>query len=207
MSKWRIGSLILLVAVAITGCSSSKPLFNGKNLDGWVEVGSDGAWSVQDGVLRCNGQASGYAWLSTTDKYGDYELQLDWRIPPEGNSGLFLRAPDREGRTSMEGFEVQIKDDRGEENLADVSGSVFMRILARGKFSKPPGQWNHFRIVCRGRHLMIELNGHKTVDAHMDEVEPLGDAAPMTQVPGTGYIGLQNHHCPVEFRNIRLREF
>jgi len=196
-----------LVVAVIVGCSESKPLFNGRNLDGWVEVGSEGSWSVDKEILGCNGQASGYAWLSTARKFGDFELTLDWRIPASGNSGLFLRAPDRQGRTSMKGFEVQIKDDRQLEDLVDASGAVFMRIAARGKFSKPPGQWNHFRIICKGRHIRVELNGHVTVNANMDAVNPAGEAPPMSQVPDVGYIGLQNHHCSVEFRNIRIREF
>ena len=113
-------------------------LFNGNDLTGWVEIGSDGAWSVQEGILRCNGRKTGYAWLSTDRKFGDFELALEWRIEPGTNAGIFLLAPDREGRTSQKGCEVQIKDDREDPDLSDVSGAVFKRIPAAGKFAKPP---------------------------------------------------------------------
>ena len=181
-------------------------LFNGNDLTGWVEIGSDGAWSVQDGILRCSGQKTGYAWLSTDRKFGDFELALEWRIEPGTNAGVFLLAPDREGRTSQKGCEVQIKDDREDPDLTDVSGAVFSRIPAAGKFAKPPGTWNRFEITCVDRVLRIVLNGRLVSDRPIDSVKPAGDPWRMTELPDEGYIGLQNHGDPVEFRNIRIRK-
>lgn len=203
--KWMCAAAVL-GAVAACGCTADTPLFNGKDLTGWVEVGSAGSWSVRDGVLRCSGRKDDYAWLSTDRKYGDFSLTLDWRIEPGVNAGIFLRAPDRKGRTSLKGFEVQMKEDRADADLTDVSGAVFRRIHAAGRFSKPPGQWNHYRITCAGRQLRIELNGQVVSDTDMDTVEPLDKDPPMRDVPDQGYIGLQNHGDPVEFRNVRIRE-
>jgi hypothetical protein len=198
-----------LLLVMAAGCSSTKPLFNGKNLSGWVEVGSEGAWTVkEDGVLHCSSERTGYAWLSTEDKYSDFMLTLEWRVTPDANSGVFLRAPAREGRISIDGIEVQIKDDRNDKTFEDVSGSVFRRIPASGKYAKPIGQWNKYEITLKGRQLRIELNGHLVSDTNIDDVPPQGNDKPLADIPCKGYIGLQNHGDghPVEYRNIRIKE-
>lgn len=203
----RIAVLSLLgMLIGLTGCQSSQALFNGKDLTGWVELGSQDAWSVEDGVLLCSGEKTGYAWLCTQEKYGDFELTLDWKISEGGNAGVFLRVPKREGRASMEGFEVQIRDDAQDENLSDVSGAIFRRVNARGIYSKPAGQWNTYRITCLNRQVRVVLNGQLAAKADMDQVEPLDQDPPMADVPDEGFIGLQNHGDRVSFRNISIRK-
>lgn len=183
-----------------------RPLVTGEALDNWVEIGSTGAWSVEDGILKCSGDKDGYAWLATKDKYADFVLELEWRVPEAGNTGVFLRAPDYEGRTSMKAFEIQIRDDAGDDDLTDVSGAVFRRIPASGNYSRPVGQWNDFSITMKGRQLTILLNGHTVSDTDIDTVEPLEGDPPMKHVPDEGHIGLQNHGQQAEFRNIRIKE-
>jgi len=198
MKRVRIG--LVSVVLFVLGCQSAvSPFVRDGQLRG-VELGSQGAWSVVDGVVACSGDKDGYAWLSTDRVYGDFELTLEWRIEPEGNTGIFCRAPDRKGRTSMKGFEIQARDDVHDTTLDDVSGAVFSRIPAAGKFSKPVGQWNRFKVTCRGRQLRIELNGHLVSDTDMDTIES------MRSVPNEGYMGLQNHGTPAAFRNIQIRE-
>ena len=205
-TKWIVIAGVILVSVSASGCSTSRSLFNGQDLDGWVEVGSDNAWPVTNGVLACNGQKHSYAWLSTDRMYRDFELELDWRIEPATNAGIFLRAPAREGRISMLGIEVQIKDDHADPDFTDVSAAVFRRIPASGIYSRPVGQWNHYKIRLVGRTLRIELNGQLASETDIDTVTPLDNDSPLSAVPDVGYIGLQNHGQPVEFRNIRIRE-
>ncbi len=202
----RICLALLGCAFLAGGCASGRPLFDGRDLTGWREIGSTGAWSVVDGVLHCNGQKEGYAWLCSEGRYGDFELTLDWKISSGGNSGVFLRAPGPEGRISMLGFEVQILDDADQSDLADVSGSIFRRVSALGKYSRPAGEWNTFKITCVGRHVRIELNGQLACEADFDKVPAQGDDPPMRGVPNVGHIGLQNHASVVAFRNIRIRE-
>lgn len=205
MTRW-ISVLTLLAAITATGCSTSMPLFNGKDLSGWTEVGSDGAWSVEDGVLTCNGQKHAYAWLSTNERYADFELELKTRVVPGTNSGIFLRAPAREGRISMDGIEVQIKDDKDDPDFTDVGGSVFRRIPGSGIYTKPVGEWNHYRIRLVGRHLRIELNGKLVSDTpNINTVPPMEGDKPLSEVPEEGYIGLQNHGQVVSFKDIRIK--
>lgn len=198
---------MVFTALAATGCQTGASLFNGRNLVGWTEIGSTGAWTAEEGgVLRCSGKMDKYAWLSTDRRYSDFVLDLDWRVFEKTNSGIFLRVPDREGRTSMKGFEIQIRDDAMDNDLSDTSGAVFRRVAAPAKYAKPTGQWNHYRITVRDRHVRVELNGHVTVDTDFDTVQPKEKDPPMSAVPNQGYIGLQNHGTPVEYRNLRLRE-
>lgn len=207
-------AFLSILVILSSGCSTGRRLFNGKDTSGWVEVGSQGAWTAETGnvcptrgpALKCSGRNIGYAWLSTDREYGDFELTLEWRINPGGNTGVFCRVPDRDGRASMKGFEVQARDDRNDKDLTDVSGAIFNRIAAAGRFARPPGQWNRLKIICMGRRLRVELNGHVTVDADMDSVPVKGNDPPMRNVPDAGYIGLQNHGTPAEFRDIRIRE-
>ena len=192
-------------AFIICGCQAGTPLFNGRDLSGWQEIGSSGAWTVADGVLQCSGQKDGYAWLATDRKYGDFELNCQWRLDADGNSGVFLRVPDIQGRASMTGLEVQIRDDAADPDLTDVTGAVFRRIPASGRYAKPLGQWNHLKLTMMGRKLRIELNGYLVSETDIDAVKPLGNDPPASAVPDEGFIGLQNHGTPVQFRNIRIR--
>jgi hypothetical protein len=199
-----IGLLGVVGLCGAGGCASSqaawRPLFNGQNLEGWTEIGSVGAWSVEDGVLQCSGEHTKYAWLSTDRTYGDFILSFDWRIEPGVNAGVFCRVPQHEGRASMTGFEVQIVDNAVMEKANEKCGSIFARAAAAPGVCAPPGQWNHYEISCRGRHVTVVVNGVTAIDLDMDTIESMRD------VPNEGYIGLQNHGDPVEFRNVKIRE-
>lgn len=196
--------LALLLAGLSTGCASTSdtfaPLFNGKDLAGWSEIGSKGSWSVQDGVLKCNGKKDGYAWLCTDRKYGDFVLECDWRIYEKTNSGIFCRVPQKEGRASMLGFEIQIMDDNNRRPEDQLTGSLFQRADAGVKAARPVGEWNRYEITCIARHVRVVLNGVIVNDVDMNAI------ASMKDVPAEGYIGLQNHDTPVDFRNVRIRE-
>ncbi len=205
--------LLLWGCVAVTvlmacGCQTGSPLFNGRDLTGWEEVMPQGAWSVQDGILKCSGvkDPKAYTWLSTDRKYGDFELTFRWRVQKDANTGVFLRVPERVGRASMTGMEIQIRDDTADPDLKDVCGAVFQRIPASGRYARPLGEWNIYKLTMAGRRLRVELNGRLVSDTDIDTVKPQGKDPAMSAIPNEGYIGLQNHGTPAEFRDIRIRE-
>ena len=79
-----------------------------------------GAWSVQDGILKCSGvkkDARPTPGCPRDRKYGDFELTFEWRVQKDANTGVFLRVPERQGRASMTGIEVQIRDDSADKDL------------------------------------------------------------------------------------------
>jgi hypothetical protein len=202
-------SFVMLLALD-TGAAALAgewtPLFNGKDLAGWKAVGgSDAAWKVEDGLLYCAGGGGG--WLSTEDEYADFELELEFRLPPGGNSGVFLRSP-RQGDPAYTGMEIQVLDDEAKE-YADIQpwqhcGSLYDVVPAKLGAVKKAGEWQKYDIVCKGRHVKITLNDVVVVDTNLDDHKDKEEKHPGLKRP-TGYIGLQNHGTRLDFKNIRLR--
>lgn len=182
-----------------------KSLFNGRNLEGWKPVGDPHIWSVKDGAIHCSGK--GYGWLASKDEYDNFELELDFKIPPGGNSGVFLRCPPS-GDPSHVGMEIQILDDNAPIHKDILpyqhSGSLYGIQPANPRLNGNPGHWQHYHIVCDGRRVSVKQNETKIVDV---------DLAAKKDIPpefvgykrSKGYIGLQNHSSEVDFKNIRLR--
>ncbi|MBW7995477.1 MAG: DUF1080 domain-containing protein [Candidatus Glassbacteria bacterium] len=210
----RNGVLLAVVAVLLSltlnGCGGDGfvPLFDGRTLEGWHADGGDiAAWKAEDGVLRCVGGGGG--WLATDETYADFILELDWKIPPEGNSGVGLRFPP-ESHVSQTGMEIQVLDDEAEKHRdikpAQQTGSIYYQVAARQGAANSPGEWNHFRITCDGPLVVIELNGTEVTRANMDEYTVgQGGLTPLAQRPRSGHIGVQNHQTGVDFRNIRIK--
>lgn len=180
-------------------------LFSGHDLTHWTPVGANAdSWHVEDGVLYTQGGGGG--WLSTNKTYDNFELQLEFKLPEGGNSGVFIRAP-RKGNPAYQGIEIQLLDDYAEQ-YADLhdwqyTGSLYDVKAPSKEAVKQAGTWQKMTITVNGPHIKVVLNGVKINEANlinfMDRVE---------EHPGlkrrSGYIGLQNHHSRVEFRNIIL---
>src|SRR4051794_18038909 len=84
--------VVILATSDLVYAADWRPLFNGKDLAGWKTAkGEPKNWRAENGLLVCEGGGGG--WLSTDKQYSDFELELEYRVPPDGNSGVFLRAP------------------------------------------------------------------------------------------------------------------
>lgn len=186
--------------------SGFRPLFNGKNLEGWKTAGN---WLIQgDGSLMIKPRAGEKGWqrydayLWTDRKYKDFILDLEYTYPPGGNSGVFFRVADTADPVKQ-GIEVQILDNYGQENAlsAHDHGGVISSTGPLVNMSLPPHQWNRMVIQCVGSHLQVELNGRQIIDTQLNE-------GPLKDRPLEGYIGLQDHGEPnnLRFRNIRILE-
>ncbi len=193
-------------------------LFNGKDLSGWKgllkppldspanrakatpeelaeaqkeadQVMRDG-WHVEDGTLVFNGNGRS---LCTAKDYGDFEMYVDWKIGPDGDSGVYLRgAP-----------QVQIWDPNhwkigsgglynNEKNPKDATKIA----------DKPIGEWNTFYIKMVGNQVTVKLNGETVVDNVTMENYWERDKP----IYPTGQIELQNHGNTIWFKNVYLRE-
>ena len=186
-------------------------LFNGIDLCGWKQYASDKKeWTVEDGLLVC--RKGGGGWLGTDRNFADFELRLEYRLRPGGNSGVYLRAPEQ-GHISRVGMEIQIIDDFHPNyhhlDFYQYTGSIYHVVAPTRRTSKPAGQWNSLTIRARGRQVTVTLNGSKIVDADLERCRLDPEVA--KEHPGltrsTGRIGLQSHTDRVEFRNIRIKEF
>jgi hypothetical protein len=206
---WVLILFLPLVAAAQDTPAAFQPLLDGKSLAGWVVKGEpgkaapEGEWTVKDGVLTAT---PGHSWLSTEKTYGDFVLRLEWRVPENGNSGVFVRVPDLQPSQQpyVEGIEIQVLDDAGPEYKGKLkpwqyAGSIYGAVAAENSSYKGQGEWNSLEITCRGPSIEVTMNGNKVAVADADKVETLAKR------PRRGYIGLQNHGTPVEYRGIGIR--
>lgn len=183
-------------------------LFDGKTLTGWQ--GATQGYTVVDGTIQCLPEKGGN--LLTEKEFSDFELRMEFRLPPGGNNGVGLRAP-AQGHVATEGLEIQVLDNTAlkYKTLAPYQyhGSVYGLIPAKRGYLREIGQWNEQTIVLVGRKITITLNGDKIVNGDLDQALEHG-AMDGKDHPGakrtTGRIGFLGHNDPVAFRKIRIRE-
>ena len=95
MRIFLISLFIFLVQIGIAAENGFQPLFNGKDLTGWQGMGGPTTnWTIKDGMLSCTGKG-GSKWIATKEVFGDFELRIEFNIPTNGNSGVFIRAPEK----------------------------------------------------------------------------------------------------------------
>ena len=188
------------------------PLFNGKDLQGWLLVhtaNSGQGYLVEDGKIVCPRDGGGN--LLTMAEYGDFVLRFEFKTEPGGNSGVGIRAP-LEGDIAYTGMEIQILDHdharyAGQLQPWQRHGSVYNVHAAEGDALRPAGEWNEEEIRAEGDRITVTLNGQVITRADLSRVT---DPEVLAKHPGvsrkTGRIGFLGHGSFVEFRNIRIRE-
>jgi hypothetical protein len=204
-----LGAASLALALLPAGAAEPVRLYNGRDLTGWhVESGKLESWKANGEMISCVLPGGGY--LATDKEYGDFELRLEYRIPPAGNTGVGIRFP-RGGWPSTAGMEIQILDDADPryKNLKPThrNASIYTFVGPKVNPAKPPGEWNRLVIRCKGPLVVVELNGVETSRVNMDEhQEPGKGTIPLSKRPRKGLVGLQSHGDKVDFRNIEITE-
>jgi hypothetical protein len=161
-------------------------LTEGNTMKGWHAEGPN-QWIAENGILRSPKSGAN---LVTDQKFDDFKLHVEFRIPKGSNSGVYLR-----GR-----YEVQVTDSKGMEPALDQMGAVYGFILPSEMVAKEAGEWNTYDITLIGRKLTLMANG-KTVINNQDIPGITGGALDSNEgEPGPLYI--QGDHGPVEYRNI-----
>jgi hypothetical protein len=194
-------------------------LFDGKDLDGWKGLVMDpparakmspeqlaaeqvkadenmrAHWQAENGEIVFDGKGQN---LCTKRDYQDFEMLVDWKIPPKGDSGIYLRGSPQ--------VQIWEPNSPGQFMPADGSGGLYNNekgLRHPLKFAdKPVGEWNRFRIVMVGEKVHVFLNGelvvnNTTLENYWERNQPI---YPM------GAIELQNHFGPLWFKNIYVRE-
>jgi hypothetical protein len=173
-----------------------------------------GYWTCDDGVLRSI--AGRRMDLITREQFADFDLQLDWKLAPGGNSGIFIGVTEATAETYWSGPEMQINDDvvnPDGQNPKTSAGALYDLIAPNEKKRLyPTGQYNHARVLSRGGHVEYWLNGKKIVEYDWDSaaMRDLIKASKFKDAPffmkeRNGYIGLQSEGDEVWFRHIRIR--
>jgi hypothetical protein len=186
------------------------PLFNGRDLDGWFVVNRQGpGFLVEDGLLVC--PREGGQKLMTAKQYANFVLRFDFRMEPDGNNGIGIRAP-RDGHTSTKGIEIQILHEgprysREKLRPEQLHGSIYDVVPARSGYLKPPGEWNSQEILADGSHVRVTLNGAVILDFDLALIQ---EPTVLAKHPGLrnriGHIALLGHQSRIEFREILIRE-
>jgi hypothetical protein len=190
-------------------------LFNGSSTEGWrgfKQTGVPAGWQVVDGALTRVAEGGD---LVTAEQFGNFELQLEWKIVPGGNSGVMYRVTEDADATYETGPEMQVLDDArhpdGKSRLT-AAGSCFGLYPAPAGIVKPAGEWNAARIVVKGNHVEHWLNGTKVVEYELGspDWEARVKASKFAQWPGygrakTGHIALQDHGEEVAYRGVKVR--
>lgn len=193
----------------LTDDPAFRPLFNGVDLSGWVNVNTaPSTWTVRDGMIVCSGKPTGL--LRTDRMYENFILEMEWmHLDPKGNAGLFVwsDALPAVGAPFSRAVEVQVMvGSEGDWFTSD--GDIFPiwgarmtpengrggdRAFPTEKRVRPAGQWNHYRVECDRGHISLAVNG-KVVTRGRDAS------------PRKGYIVLESEGTPIHFRNLRIRE-
>jgi hypothetical protein len=174
------------------------PLFNGKDLSGWVVMGDPQGWKVVDGMIHSDAGKGGL-WLRSEKEYGDFILKLEWKVSEGGNSGVFIRAK-KEDAPWVSGYEIQISNPRQDDS--HCTGSLYGYVPVKKRPDESANKWHTFEIECRGPRIRVVSDGVECIDYDQSSGEKTRDK------PLKGYLGLQDAHVGaghIQYRNIRIK--
>jgi alpha-3'-ketoglucosidase len=189
-------------------------LFDGKTLNGWMTSDSKPSQRpVEDGTI--NPHNSGAYMLVTKKEFGDFKLQLNFKLSPHCNSGVFFRVysltPKPGKDVGYNGIEVAI-DDTKTASYVDP-GAIYDLSKPTKNALRPLGEWNHLVLTSQDNRAIVELNGEvvNNVDFNkFTESDKRPDGTPhkfgvaFKDFPRRGRIGLQDHGADIWFKNIKL---
>ncbi len=215
--------MALLTAASLLHAADSEsgfvPLFNGKNLDGWEQSPAK-SWVVEDGVITLkrefDGQEHNSDYLWARELYGDFIVELEFKVPEKANSGIYLRTGDVRDPVYT-GIEVQVANSYGQTTLSKTgtAGAIYDCLAPTKNAIKAPGEWNRYRITCHKSHLQVVLNGEQIIEMDLDrwtgpkknpDGTPNKFGTAMKDFARRGSFGFQNHGRPVWYRNIRVKK-
>ena len=193
-------------------------LFDGKSLDQWRGFKMDEippGWGIQGDALQFSGEhgGEGYGDLMTKEQYANFELSLEWKISPQGNSGVLYRVTEDYDQEFHTGPEVQLIDNAYPEiEPTQSAGANYGLHPPARDVTKPVGEWNSLRLVVNGPHVEHWLNGEKIVEFELwtDEWKAMVAKTKFAEwadygLNKTGHIVLQDHGAGVWFRNIKIK--
>jgi Domain of Unknown Function (DUF1080) len=202
-------------------------LFDGKTTAGWHSYGkttAGEAWKVADGAIyldttkKAGGQTTGGD-IVTADEYDNFDLKLEWKIAPKGNSGIIFYVHEdtlKYNYSFKTGPEMQVLDNDGHDDgkiIKHRAGDLYDLISCSKETVKPANEWNEVEIISKDGKLDFYLNGTNVVSTMLwdDNWKKMVAASKFKEMPdfGTykkGKIALQDHGNMVSYRNIRIKK-
>jgi hypothetical protein len=216
MVRNKVTAVCIFLTTAITVAAQAqenfRPLFNGKDLSGWVVVNvAPNTFTARDGMIVSTGKPTGT--MRTERMYENFVMEVEWRhMQPLGNAGVFIWGDPITfvGQPFSRGVEVQVLDGRNSETYTS-HGDVFpiwgatmvpdrphpsknsQRCLPSERLCKPSPEWNHYRITCNDGVLKLAVNGKEVSGGGMCR-------------PRKGYICLESEGSECHFKNLKIAE-
>jgi hypothetical protein len=193
-----------------------RSLFDGSSTSAWrgyKQQTVPAGWSIVDGILTKSGSVND---IITRDQFGNFELALDWKIAPGGNSGVFYRGTEEYDHIYWSAPEYQLLDDAGHpdgQSRLTSAGAAYALYPSPAGIVKPAGQWNSTLIVVNRNNVQHWMNGQKLLEYEFasPDWEAKVKASKFVAYPHygrapSGYIGIQgDHDGTLWLRNIRIR--
>jgi 3-keto-disaccharide hydrolase len=218
---------VLSIGLLLSGCvllgACNGPGGSGDGSAEWTDLSSldhwrgykqeavPEAWVLDEGAIHLTGGGAGD--LITREQFASFELELEWKISPRGNSGIMFHVLETEGATYMTGPEMQVLDNAlaGGDLLHSAGADYALHAPAEDN-TRPVGQWNAVRILVDGAQVEYWLNGVRqcAYELWSEDWKARVAASKFAQWPGfglaeRGHIALQDHGNPVWYRGIRIR--
>jgi hypothetical protein len=236
----KVLSLAILAIIALSQASAQDNkltakekkegwtlLFDGASFKGWRKCNDTkmaANWEINENAMKVKrgdqkGRGQDGDILFETEKYGNFELSIDWKIEKEGNSGIFyyiVETPDKPIYYAAP--EVQVLDNwyAGDNKLTNhLAGSLYDMLPALPQNAKPAGEWNTIVIRVKDGKATHTQNGAVVVEYTLwtPEWYELVAKSKFKDWPGfkegpakEGYIGLQDHGYNCWFKNIKIRK-
>ncbi|HEX5092843.1 MAG TPA: DUF1080 domain-containing protein [Burkholderiales bacterium] len=188
----------MLVVAMLAACASKggmsgdgwTTLFDGKDLKQWYTVGKAN-WRIEgDTVVADKKEGKDNGFLVTNEIYKDFQLHAEFWVSDDANSGVYMRCGNPEVLTDRVCYEANIFDQRPDP--AYGTGALVHIVKVLDPMPKAGGKWNTYDITVQGDHIVVVLNGVKTVDVHDTKLKD-------------GRLGLQYAGGVVKFRNVRVK--
>lgn len=201
--RLSIACLLILSAASLYSQEDAKfkVLFDGSTLEGWSHKGN---WKVEDGVITRTGKGGSlvYDAMKVPD---DFELHFEWKVAEGSNSGVYYRPGQ---------YEYQILDNskhRDGQNPRTSAASLYFCMQPSADKTRPVGEWNEAKIVCKGTRIQHWLNGTKVIDFDYEDPKYAFHFDMLLKRGGNlkargAKLNFQDHGDPVWYRAIKIRE-
>lgn len=200
MTKNRTAALAALaLAATLGGCAQMQSMMPG---DGWTTLvdGTHGLenfhrvgnanWTATDGVIQATAGGKDPAYLVTNRSYRDFMLRAEFWASDDANSGVFMRCRNPEAISDETCYEANIFDQRPDPTYG--TGAIVKVAKAPTPMPKAGGKWNTYEITAQGDHLVVVLNGQKTVDVHDTKL-------------ASGPVALQWGRGTIKWRKVQIK--
>jgi len=208
MKKHLIGLLLLFIPLAFVSGQSWEPLFNGKDFKGWTQLNGKAKYEIENGEIVGTTVANEpNSFMATEKEYGDFILELEYKVPQGMNSGIQFRSLSKpeymNGRVHGYQFEVDPSPRGWTGGIYDEARRDWLYTMEYNPAAKTAfkqDQWNKIRLECIGTSIRTFVNSIPT--AHV-----------VDDVTLKGFIALQVHALygnegpgrQIRWRNIRIQ--